>query len=237
MARAVRRSDTTSGGQFKSKVNGKKIYLIVEKAPVWKLHINGQQVSTETREWHWDKQFGKIDITDVKTGENIIELSCQYDIDVPIEDFYLIGDFGVKKVSETEHALVDEPDHLLDGDWVEQGYPFYAGTMRYKTKFSIKKRNGENILVRLPEAKGSLFLVHVNGDGPVPVCWQPLEADVTKLVKDGENKLTIDVVSTLRNTFGPLHHKLGDTLTFVSPWTFVDENNWLMLTNSRLTGS
>ena len=213
---------------FKSKVERKEVYLVVEKAPVWRSHVNGKPVSTETKEWHWDKQFGKIDITDyTKIGENVIELSCQYDMDVPIEDLYLIGDFGVEKVSGTEYVLADEPDSLLDGDWVEQGYPFYAGTIRYKTKFNVKKRDGEKMLVRLPLARGSLFLIYVNGEGPIPICWQPLEADMTQFVKGGENELVIEVVSSLRNTFGPLHHKLGDALTFVGPFSFVDEKNWV----------
>ncbi|MBO3839702.1 MAG: hypothetical protein QXN75_02930 [Thermoproteota archaeon] len=56
---------------------------------------------------------------------------------------------------------------------------------------------------------------------PVPVCWSPSEADITKFVKKGENTLEIDVVSSFRNTFGPLHHRLGDSLTFV------DEENWV----------
>jgi len=213
---------------FKSEIKSKKVYLVIEKAPIWRLRINDKPVSTKTREWYWDKQFGKIDITDyVEIGENEVELSCRYDIDVPIEDIYIIGEFGVKKISETEYALTDEPKSMMDRDWVGQGYPFYAGTIRYQTKFNIEKKNDRSILVRLPEAKGSLFLVYVNGNGPIPICWHPLEADVTRFTKDGENDLVIDVVGTLRNTFGPLHHKLGDALTFVGPNTFVDEENWV----------
>jgi hypothetical protein len=213
---------------FESKVEKRNAYLILEKAPFWRLHINEKPVPTDTKDWHWDKKFGKIDITDyVEIGENVIELSCQYDREVPVEDLFLIGDFGVEKVSEAEYALADEPDNLSDRDWVEQGYPFYAGTIRYKTSFNVRKRDGERVLVRLLGAKGSLFLVYVNGEDSVPICCQPLEADVTRFVNDGENELVIDVVSSLRNTFGPLHHKLGDALTFVGPFSFVDEKNWV----------
>jgi len=98
--------------------------------------------------------------------------------------------------------------------------------MRYWTKFNLQKKLGERVLIRLPEAKGSLFLVSVNDKRPVPICWQPFEADVTNMVHDGENKLTIDVVNTLRNIFGPLHHKLGDPY-MVGPFTFTDQANWV----------
>ena len=214
---------------FKSEVGGRRVFLVVEKAPLWVLTVNGRRVSTRVAEWHWDKQFGKIDVSDhVKVGENELELSCTYGIDVPVEDLYLVGDFGVKKASETEYTLMDEPEALKNGDWTQQGYPFYAGTMQYKASFSLQKERepGERVLIRLPEAKGTLFLVKVNGRGPVPVCWQPLEADVTDLVQIGENELIIEVVSSLRNTFGPLHHKSGDPY-WVGPFTFTDEANWV----------
>jgi len=211
---------------FKSEVRGKRAFLVVERASIWKLTINGRQVSAKTAEWHWDRQFGRIDISDhVKVGENTIELSCRYDRDVPVEDMYLVGDFGVKKISETEHALADKPKVLRNGSWVEQRYPFYAGTMRYRTTFNLRTIPKGHVLIRLPKAKGTLFLVRVNRKKPVPVCWQPLEADVTNLVHKGKNELAIEVISSLRNTFGPLHHKGGD-LYFVGPFSFIDEGNW-----------
>jgi len=212
---------------FHSEVEGKKVYLVLESANKYQLKVNGNPVSTDTKEWHWDKQFAKIDISNhVKRGENTIELSCRYDMDVQVEDMYLVGDFGVRRTGPTSFVLTDEPQQLSAGNWGEQGYPMYAGTMRYTTTFRIDKPENGKVVVHLNGAKGSLFLVSVNGGKPVPVCWQPWEADVTSYVKDGENTLTVDVVSTLRNTFGPLHHRAGDNLGWVGPHEFVDERNW-----------
>jgi len=145
---------------------------------------------------------------------------------------YLVGDFGVKKNSDTEYAITDEPQSSKSGDWCEQGYPFYAGTMRYKTTFNLedKPKDGERVLIRLPEAKGTLFLVNVNRKGPTPIVWRPLEADVTDYVQKGKNELTVDVISSLRNTFGPLHNKLATPYFplhyLVGPFSFTDEHNW-----------
>ena len=124
--------------------------------------------------------------------------------------------------------LTDEPDVLKDDDWGRQGYPFYVGTMRFKNVFNLKSkpRPKERVLIRLPKAEGTLFLVTVNGKESVPICWRPLEADVIDYVNEGRNDLTIDVVSSLRNTFGPLHHKAGD-LHSVWPDSFTDEANWI----------
>jgi hypothetical protein len=219
--------------KFQSEVEGKRVFLVLEKAELWKLSVNGTLISTDTEDWHWDKQFGKIDISDaVKIGENTIELTCQFGLDVPVEDLYLVGNFGVKELSDTKYVVTDEPSLLRNGDWVKQGYPFYAGTMRYKALFHLEKKpnRNERVLIRLPEAKGTLFLIRVNGKGPIPICWHPLETDVTKLVRGNQNELTIDVVSSLRNTFGPLHNKLANPYFpehyFVGPFSFTDEHNW-----------
>ncbi|HDN01746.1 MAG TPA: hypothetical protein ENF42_02095 [Candidatus Bathyarchaeota archaeon] len=211
--------------EFKSEIVGEKIFLVIERPELWKLKVNGRPVSTSTAEWHWDLQFGKIDISKhVAVGRNEIVLSCQYNIDTPIEDMYLVGDFGVKKISETEYVLTNEPETLRNGDWTEQGYPFYCGTMRYNGRFYLEDC-ANKVLIRLPEARGCLFIVKVNGGKPIPICWRPLQADITDFVKKGENTVTIDVVSTLRNAFGPLHHVKGD-LTSVGPGSFMDEKNW-----------
>jgi hypothetical protein len=219
--------------KFLSEVKDRKVFLVVENAPLWKLTVNGKIFSTYVKEWHWDKQFGKIDISKaVKIGENVVELSCQFNIDTPIEDVYLVGEFGVKKLSDTEYTLTDEPKTLKNGDWVKQGYPFYAGTMRYKATFNLEEnpKDGERILIRLPEAKGTLFQVKVNRKGPVPIVWRPLEADVTDYVQKGKNELTVEVISSLRNTFGPLHNKLATPYFplhyLVGPFSFTDEHNW-----------
>lgn len=213
---------------FQSDVEGKKVYLVLESADRYQLMVNGASVSTNTDEWHWDKQFAKIDISRrVKAGQNLIELLCDYGMDVQVEDMYLVGDFGVKRLGPTSFTLTDEPSTLSMGSWGDQGYPMYAGTMRYHATFQVQKPEDGRVVVRLNGARGSLYLVSVN-DGPqVPVCWQPWEADVTDQVRPGENRLTVDVVSTLRNTFGPLHHKRGDDLGWVGPGEFVDERNWV----------
>lgn len=212
---------------FESEVVGKKVALVLEVSKKWKLTVNDVPVPTETPEWHWDKQFGKIDISaQVKKGRNTIRISATYDLDVQIEDMYLVGDFGVKKVSGTVYALTGEPKTLRDGDWGAQGYPFYAGSMVYQTTIETAKASGDKFTLRLKNPKGSLFVVRVNRK-TVPLYCQPWEADVTGLLKEGKNRIAIEVVGTLRNAFGPLHHKLGDNIPWNGPHEFVDERNWV----------
>jgi hypothetical protein len=254
---------------FESEVELENLWLVLESASDYTLSLNGRTVSTNNNpltpfskgddEWHWDKQFSKIDrkpkasvskaniSKQVKKGENLIELECQYGMGVQVEDMYLIGDFGVRKIAGDKYILTDEPEQLTNGNWGEQGYPFYAGNILYCGKLKCEAKDGQQVLLRLKNPKGCLFRISVNDSEPIPLWYQPWQVDITDLVKndnplaphnplpplirgnkgDGENSVCIEVISTLRNTFGPLHHKLGDALPWVGPGQFVDEANWV----------
>ena len=213
---------------FESEIEAKQVFLVLESAPDYTLIVNSKNVSTETDNWHWDKQFSKIDISSaVQKGENVIELSCQYGMGVQVEDVYLIGDFGVRKIAGDKYILTGEPEQLKNGDWGEQGYPFYAGSILYSGTFNCEVEDGQKVYLRLKNPKGCLFRISVNNAEPTPLWYQPWQVDITDSVRNGENSLNIEVISTLRNTFGPLHHRLGDAIPWVGPGQFVDEANWV----------
>jgi hypothetical protein len=207
-----------------------KAWLVVEKAKLYKIKVNKKTVSTNTTRWHWDRQFTKLDIAEyLKKGTNLIELSCRYSQDTEIEDIYVIGDFGVVSIDDNMYALSEEPGQLNVGSWVEQGYPFYAGSMIYKAKVRLSKPSRKKIYVRLSDPCGAMFRIGLNGREKKPLLWQSAEGwqvEVTDQVKRGSNTIEVEVVGTLRNTFGPLHHKAGDNLIWTGPAEFTDEANW-----------
>jgi hypothetical protein len=204
----------------------KTIAFVAEKIHKFSLTVNGAQVGTRTNGWHWDKQFGKIDITsNVVTGTNEIELSCKYDADVEIEDSFLVGDFGVKRTDPGTYVITREPTKLMDGSWVDQGYPFYCGNMAYAKRFKLPLLKRSSYVLRLKNPRGTLFSVSLNGRRVGSLWKQPWEVELTRLVKK-DNFLEIEVFSSLRNTFGPLHHRGGDKLPWTGPGEFVDERNW-----------
>ncbi len=201
--------------------------LVVEKVHHYSLRVNGKPTSTDTSEWHWDKQFGKVNITNsVRKGINELELSCSYNLDVEIEDIFLVGDFGVKRADPCTMVITREPAKLKDGSWVDQGYPFYSGTIRYQKHFRMPASRKTSCMLRLANPIGTLFSVSLNGHLVGPIWKQPWELDITKETKQGDNVLDIEVVSSLRNTFGPLHHRGGDKLPWTGPGEFVTEKDW-----------
>ena len=206
----------------------KDLSLVVEKPHHYSLTVNGKTVRTDTNEWHWDKQFGKIDIVNsIQKGSNELELSCRYDLDAEIEDVFLVGDFGVKKADPCTMVITREPAKLKDGSWVDQGYPFYSGAIRYQKHFRVPASRNASYVLRLVNPIGTVFLVSLNGRSVGPMWKQPWELDITKAVERGDNMLDIEVISSLRNTFGPLHHRGGDKLPGTGPGDFVTEKDWI----------
>jgi hypothetical protein len=201
--------------------------MVVERGWLFTMAVNGHPVPTKTSEWHWDKQFVKVDVTQyLVRGLNQVELSCTYDLGVEIEEAYLVGDFGLRRAGVRDYVLSEEPPVLQDGSWTDQGYPFYSGNIVYEKAVGISKSEERVYSVRLEGPRGTLFRLFVNGREAGFLWRRPWELDVTDLVKDGENLIQVEVVSSLRNTFGPLHHDLGDRLPWTGPWEFVDESHW-----------
>ena len=201
----------------------KTIFFLLESSEKWELIVNGKEVSAKTTAWQYDKCLAKINIAKyVKSGANTINISGRFDYDMAIEDMYLSGDFGVKKLYDNKYVITGEPGILTDGNWGSQGYPFYSGSMIYEQDVVLARGKKNKVTLELNNPKGTVFFVYVNGKKQ-PLITEPWKADITSAVKDGKNNIKIEVVSSLRNTFGPLHHRLGDDVGWVGPNCFVDD--------------
>jgi hypothetical protein len=214
--------------EFKVRELAGSLALVVEQLKRWTLKLNEHVVPANGNQWHWDKQFGKVEIARyADEGVNTLEMATDYGVDTEIEDVYIVGEFGTFKDEGGVFHLSGEPDHLFDGDWGPQGYSFYAGNMLLtRDDVEIAKEEGKRYVLGLVNPKGTLFRVSVNGGRTIPICWQPWEVDVTDYIRNGANEIQIEVCGSLRNTMGPLHHKEGDALLWTGPAQFVDEKNW-----------
>ncbi|GBG05559.1 hypothetical protein PAT3040_00041 [Paenibacillus agaridevorans] len=193
--------------QFRCKSEGQAVHIVIEQAHNWRLAINGHTVDTVTDEYYWDKQFGLIDISAyIRQGTNDILLACDYRYGIEIEDIYIVGDFGVVPTGGRSYALSDEPCGLTNGSWVGQGYPFYSGNIVYRNTVLLPELKDRRAILRLNDPKGTLFKVKVNQGSEQLLISRPWEIDITPFCITGDNTIEIEVVSSLRNTFGPLHH-------------------------------
>ncbi|MCY3022269.1 MAG: hypothetical protein NTW87_24930 [Planctomycetota bacterium] len=144
-----------------------------------------------------------------------------------LESVYLVGDFAVRGRLASgeprrelttgaagcvrfrpEFSLVQEPKRT-GGDLLADGYPFFAGRMTLAATVRINApRSGERALLSLPRLDAALAKVRMNGSAAGTIAWSPYELDVTRVVRQGENAVQIELVNTLRNLLGP-HHRPG----------------------------
>ena len=202
--------------------------VVIEDLHTGRLTVNGTPVETACCGWHWDRGFGKVDITNlVKRGENVVDFALDYTFQSEVEQAYIVGDFGTRLRTPSEGELCDEPKALKNGSWVDQGYCFYPGSMVYETQIAhrpSRTTTRTRTILRLQNPSGTLFIVRVNGQEAGRILWRPYNVDLTPFLKSGRNTLEIEVISSGQNAHGPLHVRQGDSFLWFGPNAFEDEN-------------
>lgn len=197
----------------------RELFFVAERTDLYTITCNGQPISAKPGDWWLDKSFGKIDIHGcAQAGENQIVVSAQpFTMYHELEPAYVIGAFTLETA---EKGFVIAPDRPLElGSWKTQGHPLYGDAVSYGRTFSLKMEGGSaRYEVRLPDWYGSVAKVSVNGKPAGHIWHAPWTRDVTDLVREGENEISVTVIGTPKNPLGP-HH--GDPpLGFAGPNSF-----------------
>jgi hypothetical protein len=190
--------------------------IVIERADLYKIACNGRRVTAKKGDWWLDKAFGRIDISAAaQVGQNIVTIEAQpFTIYHELEPAYVLGDFTVKPATKGFVIAPDKPLKILEAQgsarpgWRQQGHPFYAAGVSYRRQFEVVKRKGSYI-VSLPDWRGSVARVEVNGKPAGHIVSPPWECDVTKRIKRGRNEIDVVVIGTLKNTLGPHHNGPG----------------------------
>ncbi len=163
-------------------------------------------------------------VYDVLFGKNVLETERnKLTYDTELESLYLVGDFSVfSKTGYTEGArralftdggfcITDRVTHIIGGDIVPQGYPFFAGRVKLSQVVKVKKSYGKRIAIRIPKPYAALAKVYVDDQLVKTLLWSDYEADISGFVKPGkEAKITLELVIGNRNLMGPHHHPQGE---------------------------
>lgn len=179
------------------------VYLAGELPEDFALSFNGEDVTMKPSGYFLDKAFGKLLLPPLRTGTNLLEFTCSYANRMELENWYLIGDFGV---SPERHITV-APTYLSCGDWTSQGLLHYCGTVSYHYSFTIAKLPEGRLSLSLPEWKAVCITAVVNGH-EVEIPWKAESIqDITALLREGANTLELKAYASPRNMLGPLHLK------------------------------
>lgn len=182
-------------------------------------------------------------VYDVLYGENVYETEInKITYDMEIENIYLLGDFGVVSkapfkrierrglVTEGPFVIVDAPTAFENGDFTTKGLLFFAGALKVAQTLSIKKEEGRSIVLKLGNHNTPLVQVYVNGEKVKDSLWAPYEADITHVVKDGDNVIELKIFASNRNLMGPHHHINGECYN-VGPESFTGKWSWVERTS------
>ena len=168
-----------------------------------------------------------------------------------IETIYLVGDFGVRGELAEEQPVstwlsrnrnlqarpmparysygsfsITGEDSAFSGDITRNGYPFYAGRFNLSSSFKFEgKKEGVAYKLAFPAFESVLLDIEFNGERLPSLFCHPWEADVTELLRDGDNNVTVTLTGSLRNLMGPSHN-VGGEFSEVGPATFTGDNDW-----------
>ena len=109
------------------------------------------------------------------------------------------------------------------GSWRNAGMPFYSNKVAYNQNFQINKPDNSSFKIRLKKWNGSVAEVLVNGQSAGLISWQPYELDVTSLLKEGKNEISVKVTGSLKNTFGFFYQKNDGWIFGPHSWNFAPE--------------
>jgi len=197
------------------------ISLALESPERFLISVNGKAIEAEPTGWYVDKCIQTFDVSHAaKLGANQIVLETTMAEDLEFECIYLIGEFGVDRMSR---HLIEAPTELRIGDWCDQGLPYYCGSVRYLETIDWEAKDGERLILELSSHRASAVAVHVNGSLASVMGWKPYCIDITDFLEQGENSLAIEIIGSGRNLMGP-HHFRFPGIPFTQPGHFEAEN-------------
>ncbi len=187
--------------------------LVVEQPDLWTVKINGQLVTSEGPSF-LDVRWGTYFIGAwIKEGVNTVEVSVSpMSIYAEIAPVYVFGDFSLE--SAPTGWIVREPVGMELGNWKAQGQPCYAWEVAYSKDYCISDMKARYAL-QLREWKGTVAEVFVNGEKAGMIAYQPYQMDLTPYLHEGNNKVEVRVIGSLRNLFGP-HYNYDKGI--MGPW-------------------
>ncbi|MCD6597563.1 MAG: hypothetical protein J7L04_07750 [Bacteroidales bacterium] len=179
----------------------KKIQLVAERPELWDVLINGIKVTKIPDQYWIDKKFPLFDIGDhLNAGENTVTLLAPgMSIFAEIMPVYILGDFNLNPLPYGFE--IDNKEELTTSAWAQSGLPFYSQKVSYSQQFLIENADA-GYKIKLNKWNGTVCEVFVNEEKAGLIAWPPYELDISDLVSSGSNNIRINVIGSLKNTFG-----------------------------------
>ena len=185
-------------------------------ADVWQ---NGNKLQPSKSGYYVDKAIHIMPLLPLRKGENELVLRVPISERISIENFYLLGDFGVE-VCGSHMRITEKRNKLEFGSIVAQSLPFYGGEIAYKIPFECE---GGDLDVSVDWYEGALIGVRLDGIDADNIVLPPYEITVPD-VKSGKHELELRLYATRINTFGALH--LAKPVMWKGPGMWYTQDEW-----------
>ncbi len=197
-----------------------KVRAVVERPELWKVFVNGNEVQKIPETFWIEKDFPVFAVGGyLRPGENTLTIKApRMHILAEVMPVYLLGDFDVVPAKSGFELAKAEPDTL--GSWKQNGLPFYSQKVAYQRNYSVSKEVGANYLVHLNKWNGTVVEVIVNGSPAGLIAWQPYECNVSSLLHEGENEITVKITGSLKNTFGFFYQEANNWIYGPHSWNY-----------------
>lgn len=154
--------------------------------------------------------------------------------DGEVECLYLCGDFSVRTERDAfqaaphdawryagHFALTRSHTEVDPSDLTRDGYPFFSGALTVQT--DLLWQEGDPTVLSLP---GHYAVCHVAINGQdAGKCFFSHRLDVAPYLVEGENTVTLTLISSNRNLLGPFHDTEAEPFD-VHPRTFSQQGQW-----------
>lgn len=178
---------------------------------IFDLFINGIQIVDKGSRSKIDAEIKEIKINEYLTfGENhiAVKLKVNKRTDGILDMLKIVGDFSLTG-QDGDYVIGAKPTKLKIGDWTKQGFPFYSGTMKYKTTLEVAEEYMEGKLVFTANCKEDVINLTINGNPKITLPWHPYKYDISDKIKCGKNIIEIDVTNTLINLLEGVQKESG----------------------------
>lgn len=162
---------------------------------------NGVKTILQDEGFYVDECIRKYSGLSLKKGENIIQISMPFMKKTNLEWYYLLGNFGVKVMGK-EKKIQEYPSQIYYGNYVDQGFPFYAGNFIYETAVETEKGD---FWLEISHYKGALIQVQIDDGEFRNLIFAPYRINCGAVSK-GRHKIRIKVYGNRVNAFGAVHN-------------------------------
>lgn len=172
----------------------------VELADGMKLTLNGKAVDLTPDGYYVDRVISTVPLPELRTGDNLFELTMPFGKTTNVEWCYLVGKFGVR-VEGDRAVLTDLPEMLTAGDLAGQGFPFFGGNLTYEWD---AETDGTPVCLSLPGFGGTYVRVLADGTERAWIAYPPYRAEFA--LPAGKHTFALSLCVPRTNAFGPVHN-------------------------------